>query len=165
MSLLGLRKDAACGGEDSVETCKGYEAHERYTPYLKGMEENFRCSGFCYESPSVAGQNTSLLAKVKRQQLVQRQQVHAQPTQAANASVARPALVAAEKQPPRKGGIKKYPPTLFSNANFLASCDGAAARNLINFARDTGYQMWYMGVVLIALAMVIGLWEWTGYAK
>mmetsp|Transcript_59322 Transcript_59322/g.117556 ORF Transcript_59322/g.117556 Transcript_59322/m.117556 type:complete len:412 (+) Transcript_59322:79-1314(+) len=173
LSLLDLRKNAACAAEYSVENCRGYEAKGQYTPYLKGMEETFRCSGFCYSVPSLAGKNTSLLAKVKRQNL-QRQQVKIQliqaapanvthPEKAAPSNVPRPVAVAAEQAPQR--GAKTYPPTLFSNANFQASCDGAAARNLINFARDTGYQMWYMGIVLIALAMVIGLWEWTGYAK
>jgi len=165
MSLLSLRQDAICAAEYSVETCKGFVANGHYTPYLKRMEETFRCSGFCYEVPSVAGQNTSLLAKQRRQQLVQRQQAQAPPTQAVLANVTQPGtVVATEKQAPQKG-VKMYPPTLFSNANFKASCDGAAARNLINFARDTGYQMWYMGVVLISLSVMIGLWEWTVYVS
>jgi len=161
MSLVTLRKGAACAKEYSIETCKGYAAHQRYTPYLQGMEENFRCSGFCYDVPFVAGQNTSVLYKLERR----RPQVHAKPSQAVPANGSHPgAVVAAEKQAPQKG-IKAYPPTLFSNANFQASCDGAAARNLINFARDTGYQMWYMGVVLISFSVMIGLWEWTVYVS
>jgi len=59
--------------------------------------------------------------------------------------------------------VGPFPPTLFSQANFRASCDGAAARNLIDFTRDTGNQMWYMGIVLIALSMCTGLWEWSAY--
>jgi len=161
MSLLNLRTDAACAAEYSVETCQGFTKQEPYTSYLKGMEETFRCSGFCYEVPSVAGANTSMLAKAYKQRLLQRNQTHALPTQAAPAKIAGHAAVAAQQAPQK--GVKTYPPTLFSNANFQASCDGAAARNLINFARDTGYQMWYMGVVLISLSVVIGLWEWTSY--
>lgn len=149
-TLLTLRRTPACMKEYSVEDCEGYSEEKPYAGYLKSMENTFRCSGFCYEptSNSVSSLQTNRTAVEKSSdkggRLKRRRAIRTS--------------LAAGNEP------LAYPPTLFSNANFEASCDGAAARNLINFARDTGYQMWYNGVVLIAMSICMGLWEWTSSA-
>mmetsp|Transcript_52023 Transcript_52023/g.120900 ORF Transcript_52023/g.120900 Transcript_52023/m.120900 type:complete len:377 (+) Transcript_52023:84-1214(+) len=139
MGLLQVRRNPDCLKEYSVEECPGYWEEKPYAGYLKALEGNFRCSGFCYQPAA-----TSMLQ--------------------ANATNSLHRGHGALLVKSRGRDVEmKYPPTLFSQANFEASCDGAAARNLINFTRDTGYQMWYMGIVLIALSICMGLWEWSAY--
>lgn len=56
----------------------------------------------------------------------------------------------------------KFPPTLFSDANFKVSCDGAAARQLVYFARDIANQSLFAGIGLIVMSIVLGLCGFTG---
>mmetsp|Transcript_8728 Transcript_8728/g.24621 ORF Transcript_8728/g.24621 Transcript_8728/m.24621 type:complete len:402 (+) Transcript_8728:75-1280(+) len=148
-TLLHLRQTPACKNKYTIEECAGYSEEKPYTAYLKAMENNFRCSGFCYNPP---GSSASTL------------QVNATDAAGSNATMEAVRFgLTATASSLAGGAVSRYPPTLFSNANFEASCDGAAARNLMNFARDTGYQMWYMGIVLIALSICMGLWEWSAY--
>merc|ERR1740130_949289 len=46
-SLLTLRQTGTCASMDSIESCAGYQAKAPYTAYLKTMENDFRCSGWC----------------------------------------------------------------------------------------------------------------------
>jgi len=141
MSMLKLRLTPDCASKYTIEECPGYVQEKPYSAYLMSMESNFRCSGFCYDTGSMSALQVASSHQTNATKAARR--IH--------------------KLALTSGGSVKYPPTLFSNANFEASCDGAAARNLINFARDTGYQMWYMGIVLIAVSICMGLWEWSAY--
>lgn len=146
--MLTLRKTPECAKKYSIEECAGYVEEKPYSGYMKAMETNFRCSGFCY---NLLGQ-VSMLQVNSTHEATSGQQANS-----TDKTRYRFASLMQSVDPIR------YPPTLFSNANFEASCDGAAARNLINFARDTGYQMWYMGIVFIAISICMGLWEWSAY--
>mmetsp|Transcript_3683 Transcript_3683/g.11591 ORF Transcript_3683/g.11591 Transcript_3683/m.11591 type:complete len:411 (+) Transcript_3683:80-1312(+) len=177
MNLLNLRQTPDCMQKYSIEACTGFEEEKPYTGYLRDMETHFRCSGFCYEQPA-AGANSSWTTGSSLVQLPaaeaapsrQRPQArgghgregHLSTDEAASRDARRRALSALQTG---QTVAATFPPTLFSQANFEASCDGAAARNLINFTRDTGYQMWYMGIVLIALSMCMGLWEWSAHVS
>lgn len=59
------------------------------------------------------------------------------------------------------GAGVSFPPTLFSKANFKVSCEGAAARQLSNFAMDISLQGWRLGITLIAVSILMGFSEWT----
>lgn len=133
--LLRVRQMPDCVAEPSVEACRGYREQQPITGYLKSMESEFRCSGFCYKGPRSNVTNRN--AWFWRQ----------------NATSGDEGFIA--------GDIIQAPPTLFSLSNFQASCDGAAARNLVNFSQDTGKEMWYVGVTLISLSVVMNFWEWT----
>lgn len=132
--LLKIRQMPKCAPEASVENCLGYKEDPPITGYLKHMESEFRCSGFCYKAPRTNVTNTH----------TPRRETAISGDKAFNA-----------------GGMIASPPTLFSLSNFNASCDGAAARNLIAFSQDTGKEMWYVGVALISLSVVMNFWEWT----
>lgn len=45
------------------------------------------------------------------------------------------------------------PPTLFSKANYLASCDGMAARDMNNFVNGSGQRVYHVGMLLIFISM------------
>jgi len=132
--LLRVRQMPECAAEASVEACRGYREEPIITRYLKDMENEFQCSGFCYNAPRTNVTNTNILGRQ---------------------------IATSGDKGFSTGTIIRSPPTLFSLSNFQASCDGAAARNLINFAQDTGNEMWYVGVTLISLSVVMNFWEWT----
>merc|ERR1719487_2905913 len=50
--LHNIRATPACAAKFSVEECAGYEDAAPYTTFLKSMETDFRCSGFCYKQPA-----------------------------------------------------------------------------------------------------------------
>merc|ERR1719159_456519 len=54
--LHNIRASPECAKKFSVEECDGYESAPPYTSFLKTLESDFRCSGFCYKAnPLVAG--------------------------------------------------------------------------------------------------------------
>merc|ERR1719313_391286 len=59
--------------------------------------------------------------------------------------------------------ILAYPPTLFSDANYQASCEGMAARDMRNFAGDMGLQTFYQGIYMIAIAICTGFLKLLGF--
>merc|ERR1719399_1962888 len=51
--LNNIRSQPECATKASVEECAGFEVAAPYTTFLKTMETNFRCSGFCWKPPPV----------------------------------------------------------------------------------------------------------------
>lgn len=49
-----------------------------------------------------------------------------------------------------------YPPTLFSKANYQATCDGTAARDLQFFLTDLSDELFYEGAYLISISVCVG---------
>jgi hypothetical protein len=50
-----------------------------------------------------------------------------------------------------------YPPTLFSQANFEASCDGMAARSMMYIVSAAGQQINHQGITLTIAALTLGM--------
>ena len=52
LGLLTLRQTPACAKQWSIEDCAGYAAVAApgVATYLKDLETNYHCSGFCYAS-------------------------------------------------------------------------------------------------------------------
>jgi hypothetical protein len=75
--LQNVRAQPACATKFSVVDCDGYEDVAPYTDFLRSMESEFHCAGFCYNSqfatnktaPSLAATASMLSVKqeVKRQ--------------------------------------------------------------------------------------------------
>jgi len=163
--LQNMRATPECAKKGSVEECAGYEAAAPYTNFLKGMENNFRCAGFCYKAPlTVGGASTFGPAPA--------------PAPAASANllsvkrhthkdhVSQVALIAEDasaKDPVLTYVNNAYPPTLFSKMNFQASCEGMAARDMKNFAGDIGQQTFYQGIYLIFIAVLAGFLKLLGF--
>jgi len=58
---------------------------------------------------------------------------------------------------PQPGKIASYPPTLFSSANFQASCDGMVMLSLRHGAVESGKSLFLEGVILLFVACAIAL--------
>merc|ERR1719395_305481 len=50
--LHNIRAQPECAKKFSVEECAGYEDAPPYTSFMKTMEADFRCAGFCYKQPA-----------------------------------------------------------------------------------------------------------------
>jgi len=188
--LLALRTKAACAALPSVEECDGFKAVTPYTAYLKDMENGFKCSGFCHSqaTPILLGNNATAGGHVELVGHLEALNDTPEPwgsriltalTSSFLRSETMPAsdleqdLVATEERTSKRGTGNKLklrravdstssdrPPALFSSSTFQVSCDGAAARDMLYTARDTGSQNWYLGIALITLSVIMGLWEW-----
>lgn len=58
-----------------------------------------------------------------------------------------------------------YPPTLFSKANNKLSCDGMAARRMMNFAAEVSSQMVAEGCMLVATAICISFGQLIAFCS
>jgi len=157
--LLGLRLQPACATMYSVEDCSGFVEKEPYTSYLRALELNYQCSGFCYVPSETLAASTASSALP---------QVDAAAGSAAFLRRAPPAVPSAgaglvvvnHTKPSDPFSDIVHPPTLFSTVNFQVTCDGAAARQLVNFAVSLANESWFIGITCIALAIVMGITEW-----
>merc|ERR1719258_231454 len=70
---------------------------------------------------------------------------------------------ALRSQDPGAAPVHTYPPTLFSDANYKASCEGMAARDMRNFAGDIGFQTFYQGIYLVLIAIATGFLKLIGF--
>eukprot|EP00930_Biecheleria_cincta_P103420 TRINITY_DN9538_c0_g1_i2.p1 TRINITY_DN9538_c0_g1~~TRINITY_DN9538_c0_g1_i2.p1 ORF type:complete len:304 (+),score=40.07 TRINITY_DN9538_c0_g1_i2:98-1009(+) len=52
--LHTIRATPACANQTSVEHCPGYKRAPPYTTFLKAMESDFKCSGFCFKPLTTA---------------------------------------------------------------------------------------------------------------
>jgi len=155
--LHNIRRTPSCASKFSVEECPGYEDAAPYTSFLKTMETQFRCSGFCYRPMGAAAESSTKDASFvgKERRVVggsQRHKDHITPLslQAVSAETA----VVRDKEVMLQ--VQQYPPTLFSDSNYQASCEGMAARDMKNFAGDVGFQTFYQGIYLVVIAIATG---------
>lgn len=181
--LHNIRRLPNCIHKFSVEECAGYEDAPPYTTMLKTMENSFRCSGFCYRESSAAGPRgeadisagawpgLEVNAAVGFPSLHQsssrkrQHQDHVVPLAlaTAGAETAEGATAAQAQKPGLVRPVAQYPPTLFSDANYQASCEGMAARDMKNFAGDVGFQTFYQGIYLVLIAIATGFLKLVGF--
>jgi len=153
-SLLSLRQTPACAKQFSIEQCAGYAAAApaRYADYMKSLETNFRCSGFCYTAPGAVAQIA----------------LSATPARALSS---KPSFLSKDqssfgsKEVNRMHRASTLPPALFSQGVYKTSCDGAAARNLNFNALSICKVWWSTAFMLIGLSFVAGFAEWAGGGK
>jgi hypothetical protein len=64
-NLLTLRQSPACVNKFSVSECEGFgaAAPRKYARYLKELEENYHCSGFCYSDAAFSAANHNATSK------------------------------------------------------------------------------------------------------
>merc|ERR1719236_381255 len=168
--LHNIRSRPDCAKKFSVEECAGYEPAPPYTSFLKAMESDFRCSGFCYKANPLAGAPAGAQAPAPSPPPAKGLVQH-------TTSVTRrlnrhhhhedkvtPLEVALNQQGISANTLEaQYPPTLFSDANYKASCEGMAARDMRNFAGDIGFQTFYQGIYLVLIAIATGFLKLIGF--
>jgi len=172
--LYNIRLQPECLKKFSVEECDGYADAPPYTTMLKSMETDFRCSGFCYRKPDGDVSN-----KVENKQTVEptaawqrannptsalhlgskHHKHHKRKDHISKVSLVEANATEAEAEAP----ANQYPPTLFSDGNYQASCEGMAARDLRNFAGDIGFQTFIQGVCLAFIAILTGFLKLIGF--
>lgn len=177
--LQGLRADPKCANQTSVELCEGYVATPE-AAVLKAMEDRMHCAGFCFDPTVTRLGITAEMQKVAMNVTGSKNDsalmAAMNATDDADAlaflqvgsqrgSMAR-RLIAQEAKsawvPERGRGIyQPYPPTLFSAANFQASCDGMTARSFKDYkdlVQDTattqGFTLGFACVLVAFLKLI-----------
>jgi len=182
--LHNIRRTPTCAEKYTIEECPGYEDAHPYTTFLKQMEGTFRCSGFCYRPAREAALIESKLEPDGRRYLGSKvhHQNHITPltlgppasggkaltlASASSDSLDKHVHSAGQLPPSAVGQVKEatltYPPTLFSDANYQASCEGMAARDMKNFSGDIGFQTFYQGIYLVLIAIATGFLKLLGF--
>lgn len=162
--LLALRRTPECASVKSVEQCAGFQTSEK-TELLKAMEFKYKCSGWC--SPPKLQQVLPGAQSVSFLQLDGQHETQQElPTNAASRAWAFKDLRLRLSQLP--GGVAMneayaYPPTLFSNLNFEATCNGMAARDAHYFLTDTADELYYEGLYLMIISIGIGFLKLLGF--
>jgi len=153
--LQSIRAAPGCAEKYSVEECEGYEEAAPYTSLLRTMESKFHCSGFCYrplassvdaESRGTPAIFASLSRKLRRPDGGDLQKV----------------LAPSGLRPDNQEGSPALPLTLFSDANYKASCDGMAGRHMKHFVGSIATSTFYQGVYLVFVAVAMGFLRLSG---
>lgn len=147
--LQNIRATPDCALKYSVEDCAGYQDAPPYTDFLKEMETEFKCAGFCYNA-KLASQSSSkaaLIGTEAHQRSVHKDHITSLLSQSAGNAVK---------------ASSAYPPTLFSDVNWQASCESMAARDMKNFAGDIGSQTFFQGAYLVAISVATGFLKLLG---
>jgi len=186
--LHNVRDTPECTGKLTVEECSGYESGPPYTNFLKWMEGNFRCSGFCYrpeddsslvpaqpvtDSPvPAANESAQESAAPDAATSFLRRRKHTVHTMVTLGLTQEESRAGQKEVPPQVSQNQylpniatmtaSYPQTLFSDANFQASCEGMAARDMKNFAGDISLQTFYQGIYLVLIAITTGFLKLIG---
>jgi len=67
--LASVRLTSSCKSQYSVETCSGFSKEEPYYSFLKVLESDYRCSGFCVSGNTSEG-DSSKLFQVSREGII-----------------------------------------------------------------------------------------------
>lgn len=150
------------------------------------MEGTFHCSGFCYR-PGVGAalvetklettrhvEGRHLGAKAQHQDHMTPQSLGPKGGSGSPGTLAMASsgsvtgtIHAAGQQPATVDtailATSKYPPTLFSDADYQISCEGMAARDMKNFAGDLGSQTFYQGIYLLIISIATGFVKLVGF--
>mmetsp|Transcript_60495 Transcript_60495/g.112317 ORF Transcript_60495/g.112317 Transcript_60495/m.112317 type:complete len:368 (+) Transcript_60495:101-1204(+) len=156
--LQQIRQTPECMEKYSVEECTGYEEVYPYSGYLRLLEDNYFCSGFCYRqlSNSSDAPSTHGVRDVWRQAsgsaFLGTEEGLSQPHHHSFSL----------EQLEADAGQHIYPPTLFSQAHFSLDCEGMAARDVLNFAGDVSWQCFYQGMFLVLMAVFVAFVKLVG---
>jgi hypothetical protein len=190
--LLKMRTKPDCIKKTSIEECDGFQDLNISTAYLKHMELEYGCSGFCYspgshantskplpptkavltqgaaaasstETAAVEGAKLNLVEALRRHHAAKNAEGLSLLSASQDLSTDVPSW---EKLPKgvgdtsnnmvATGWMSEYPPTLFTNANFKTTCEGAAARELRFTALEAAYLMYLEGALLLVTSIIAG---------
>jgi hypothetical protein len=167
--LYNIRQSPECQELYSVEECAGYAEAPPYTNFLKAMESDFQCAGFCYRAvPFVAaapgpapGPAPAAFVEVRKEprRLSSRSktgQVALLSTRIESSEMHSEHHSASAHDPDPTVEAVMPPMKLFSDGKADQSCEGMAARDLKMFAGDVGAQTYYQGIYLILAGLLMG---------
>jgi len=156
LGLLALRMTPECSQKGSIEECEGYSnvlaqiAAPEDVAYLKALEVDYHCSGFCTAQANASLIETSLSASSERFPRI---------------FLAKGSSDLQLQRLAHNHRDISLPPALFSKAAYKTSCDGSAARSLQFLAIGISQVWWWMSIVLISLSAFVGVGEWLSASK
>lgn len=146
--LHALRSSPACAQAASVEACPGFQFSE-HTDMLRQMEQRLQCSGWCHgyqdQLPAVTRGGATVVDSADAASFFQRGRA-----------------ISTRNRSQRR---EAFPPTLFSLANFQATCDGMAALSIKGSLEDLADELFHQGAALISIFIGMGLLSLLGDTK
>lgn len=134
--LSHLRADPDCASQETVETCAGYtETSESL--FLRTLENDLRCSGYCYQS---LGSGLEVV----------------------NIPYAAGLSMALGWGFNGSHSTAVYPPTLFTQENWKASCSGMSLRYVDSFLNGISDETFWEGVMLCFVCSLSGFLMMAG---
>jgi hypothetical protein len=182
--LQAMRARPDCATKDSVEHCRGYLSTPAST-ILKQLETTLDCSGFCF-NPEAANNTEKFLllttgswhvgsieqrrpeataAKLAKDSMIEKEMATAEENDVVSSMLqleVRSLATSSGVGSQPNGLAATYPPTLFSLANYQATCESSAARRLYAYRNDAGsllYSEGYFLVIFATFAMLLKLFE------
>jgi len=155
--LQNIRATPKCALKFSVQECDGYQDAAPYTTFLQEMESSFKCAGFCYRAPAQEEQEEQNRRRRRR-----RKSALVEALSKVHVDHVMPLALVSKAAETRLDASSKYPPTLFSDSNWQASCENMAAREMKNFAGDIGIQTFYQGLYLVLISVATGFLKLLG---
>lgn len=174
---LELRRTPECASVSSIEDCPGFDNLANQVDewmYFRTLEKTFTCAGFCHEPLARLDEaetkddkkEESKDDKKDKKFLLQVEEVdprgrsvpqgRKRPQKFMASLLSRDSKASMPRNVVQEQNVT-YPPTLFSKLNFdKISCQSAAARNLDNVGHTLTDQLWWQGIALIGLALLIG---------
>jgi hypothetical protein len=164
--LHNIRSQPECATATSVEECDGYEQAPPYTTFLKTLESEFRCSGFCWKpapaSPVAAATTAAPAASAPAPAANGTTLVAIRPHTRNTVAHRKHHMLSFLQEGAADAPASPFPESLFSHTLAQASCEGMAARDMRNFAGDIGYQTFYQGIYLVVVAIITGFLKLIG---
>jgi len=169
--LHRLRIQPNCLSEPSVERCSSF-GQTAIVTFLKAMENKYQCSGFCSSTYTNSTPPVSLLQiEMEQNQGRHRSQISYMPhdikmrsararkfqdpqlysSEASERLLSTGDMLGMAMQP----RFLLRPPALFSPRFYTVSCSGMAARQMKLFVGGVGLQLYYEGLLLIVVAIVL----------
>lgn len=161
VELLAIRETPGCSDLESVELCDGYNVSSYpYVEYLKYIEDNYRCSGYCETIYTESSGTLRKLFKSTHKQgsnrhtssdplhLLRRLKAYERRVNIMEGVFADTSVVSI-------GPNYIYPPTLFCKANYQSSCTAMLVDDLAYNLGRMGDSICIDGICLIVGGIVL----------
>lgn len=161
--LNNIRQKPSCMVEATVEDCEGYEANEDFTDFIKSVEAEYRCSGFCLEKAKTTERGeTRTEAPAAPAPAGVAVEGEGRTTQATVAmtqhgrklSFAQKSLQTTHENAPYKAPKLQ---AIFTRSKYHIPCDGIMASDLRAVSQNVSGSMYFQGMGFLLLAVFSSL--------
>jgi hypothetical protein len=153
LELQYLRNQTGCRNLTSIELCAGY-VETPTTELMREMEFSLRCSGWGVRASGTTSGGTQAPIDAP---------LEPRAIRAHGRLPAVRSLASADRADATEPLTPSTPRTLFSLQQHPASCDGMAGRKMKYFLEDVSDELFYEGVYLLCISIVVGFLKLLGF--
>lgn len=159
-SLLSLRQEPGCSEEYTIEACKGFHANPT-TDYIKSVEQQLRCAGFCHDFSQAALVQTSAAVSESATPASKASLLRQRRGSGDEMSALQQDLLLRSKEGQTPASSDEWAlPALFNPGSYTNACEKMVGRHMSFISETLAWQLWVMGFVLIIVSLIVALWDW-----